>query len=64
MEDPSWKVAPFYLEEVRRQLIERFGEDMVYTGGLHVYTAVDLKHQDAAVKALRMGLVASEKRIV
>lgn len=62
MDDPSWKIAPFYLEEVRRQLIERFGEDMVYTGGLHVYTAVDLKHQDAAVKALRAGLVASEKR--
>ena len=62
MPDPSWEVAPFYMEEVRRELIARFGEDQVYNGGLHVYTAVDLKHQEAAERALRMGLVASERR--
>jgi penicillin-binding protein 1A len=61
MPDPSWEVAPFYLEEVRRELITRFGEDQVYNGGLHVRTAVDLKHQEAAERALRQGLVASEK---
>jgi penicillin-binding protein 1A len=62
MPDPSWEVAPFYLEEVRRELIDRFGEDQVYNGGLHVHTAVDLKHQEAAERALREGLVASERR--
>ncbi|MYL81629.1 PBP1A family penicillin-binding protein [Desulfovibrio aerotolerans] len=62
MADPSWEVAPFYLEEVRRELIDRFGEDQVYNGGLHVHSAVDLKHQEAAERALREGLVASEKR--
>ncbi len=62
MPDPSWEVAPFYLEEVRRELIDRFGEDQVYNGGLHVHTAVDLKHQEAAERGLREGLVASEKR--
>ena len=62
MPDPSWEVAPFYLEEVRRELIDRFGEDQVYNGGLHVHSAVDLKHQEAAERALREGLVASEKR--
>ncbi|MHC1713825.1 MAG: penicillin-binding protein 1A [Solidesulfovibrio sp.] len=62
MPDPSWEVAPFYLEEVRRELIDRFGEDQVYNGGLHVHSAVDLKHQEAAERALRDGLVASEKR--
>jgi penicillin-binding protein 1A len=62
MADPSWEVAPFYLEEVRRELIDRFGEDQVYNGGLHVHSAVDLKHQEAAERALRDGLVASEKR--
>jgi penicillin-binding protein 1A len=62
MPDPSWEVAPFYLEEVRRELIDRFGEDQVYNGGLHVRTAVDLKHQEAAERSLREGLVASEKR--
>ncbi|EHJ49331.1 penicillin-binding protein, 1A family [Solidesulfovibrio carbinoliphilus subsp. oakridgensis] len=62
MPDPSWEVAPFYLEEVRRELIDRFGEDQIYNGGLHVHTAVDIKHQEAAERALRDGLVASEKR--
>ncbi len=62
MPDPSWQIAPYYLEEVRRQLIERYGEDMVYSGGLHVYTAVDLRHQELAARALREGLTASEKR--
>jgi len=62
MPDPSWEVAPFYLEEVRRELIDRFGEDQVYNGGLHVHTAVDLKHQEAAERSLREGLVARKKR--
>ena len=48
MEDPSWKQGAYYLEEVRRQLISRFGEDQVYNSGLHVRTGVDLTHQVAA----------------
>ena len=62
MADPSWKVGSYYLEEVRRRLIERFGEEKVYSGGLNVYTAVDLKHQRAAEKAVQDGLRASTKR--
>ncbi len=62
MPDPSWKVGPYYLEEVRRWLVERFGESTVYNGGLHVYTAMNLKHQRAAEIALRSGLSASSKR--
>lgn len=62
MADPSWKVGSYYLEEVRRWLIDRFGEETVYTGGLNVYTAVDLKHQRAAEQAVREGLRASTKR--
>ncbi|MBF0480964.1 MAG: PBP1A family penicillin-binding protein [Desulfovibrionaceae bacterium] len=62
MPDPSWGVGAYYLEEVRRQLIERFGENTVYTAGLRVYTGVDLKHQAAAEAAMRRGLVESSKR--
>ncbi len=62
MENPSWKTGPFYLEEVRRQLIERFGEKKVYEGGLLVNTAADFKHLEAAQKALKSGLEASSKR--
>lgn len=61
-EDPSWKQGAYYLEEVRRWLINKYGEDAVYTGGLVVKTCADLKHLQAAKQALRQGLIASTKR--
>ncbi len=62
MTDPSWRHGPYYLEEVRRQLITMFGEDKVYEGGLIVNSNADIKHLDAAQSALRQGLVESTKR--
>ncbi|WP_147821059.1 penicillin-binding protein 1A [Salidesulfovibrio onnuriiensis] len=62
MPDPSWKVGAYYLEEVRRWLIDKYGEEQVYTGGMTVTTPCDLKHQDAAEKALHKGLEDSAKR--
>ncbi|THB69832.1 MAG: PBP1A family penicillin-binding protein [Desulfovibrio sp.] len=77
MEDPSWGQGAYYLEEVRRWLIENlneqdlaaqgieldaYGEDAVYECGLHVYTAMEPAHQEAAEAALRQGLEASTRR--
>ncbi|GAB6057653.1 penicillin-binding protein 1A [Desulfonatronum parangueonense] len=60
--DPSWRQGAWYLEEVRRELIARFGEEKVYNGGLKVQALVDLDHQAAAENALRGELVALGKR--
>ncbi|WP_045222729.1 penicillin-binding protein 1A [Desulfonatronum thioautotrophicum] len=60
--DPSWRRGAWYLEEVRRELIARYGEEKVYTGGLTVRTAADLRHQVAAEKAMRSELTALGKR--
>ncbi|WDA40770.1 penicillin-binding protein 1A [Erythrobacter sp. BLCC-B19] len=55
--------AGYYLEEVRRELIERFGEtaekgpNSVYAGGLWVRTSLDPQMQLAARDALREGLL-------
>ena len=55
--------AGYFLEEVRRQLMDRFGEtaedgpDSVYAGGLWVRTSLDTEMQDAARDALRAGLL-------
>ena len=38
----------FFKEHVRRELINRFGADRVYEGGLKVYTTIDLEMQRAA----------------
>ncbi|OEU69139.1 MAG: penicillin-binding protein [Desulfovibrio sp. S3730MH75] len=62
MEDPSWQAGPYYLEEVRRWLIDKYGEETVYNGGLNVVTACDLKHQVAADAAIRNGLESSTRR--
>lgn len=62
MPDPSWKVGAYALEEVRRQLLGRFGEEMVLAGGLTVRTSIDLKHQAIAEEALRRGLITVSKR--
>jgi penicillin-binding protein 1A len=62
MEDNSWKVGAYYLEEVRRFLIDKFGEDEVYQGGMTVETACELPHQIAADNAMRRGLSDVAKR--
>lgn len=54
--------AGYFLEEVRRDLIEKFGEtaddsaNSVYAGGLWVRTSLDPELQQAAAEALREGL--------
>ncbi|OCC23166.1 penicillin-binding protein [Croceicoccus estronivorus] len=55
--------AGYFLEEVRRQLIDRYGEKAedgphsVYAGGLWVRTSLDPQLQTAARNALRTGLL-------
>jgi penicillin-binding protein 1A len=55
--------AGYFLEEVRRRLIERYGEQAeegphsVYAGGLWVRTSLDPQMQTAAQRALRAGLI-------
>ena len=55
--------AGYFLEEVRRQLIARYGEqaedgpNSVYAGGLWVRSSLDTEMQSAAQKSLRDGLI-------
>jgi penicillin-binding protein 1A len=50
--------APYFAEEVRRQLLARYGEKGLYEGGLSVRTSLDPRLQAAADGALRQGLMA------
>ena len=49
-------LSPFFSERIRRELVERFGEDAVKKGGLSVYTTIDASKQEAAAKSLRNGV--------
>lgn len=54
--------APYYAEEVRRELVKKFGMDGVKQGGLSVRTSLDPKLQAAAETALQNGLMAYDRR--
>jgi penicillin-binding protein 1A len=50
--------APYFAEEVRRELLARYGDKALYEAGLSVRTSLDPRLQAASDKALRDGLVA------
>ena len=52
--------APYFAEEVRRDLLARYGEKVLYGAGLSVRTSLDEQLQAASDKALRTGLIAYE----
>jgi 1A family penicillin-binding protein len=52
----------WFKEEVRRELVARFGLDRVYEGGLAVYTTVDPKMQADAERLVNDALDAIEAR--
>ncbi len=54
--------APYFTEEVRRELVEKFGSKTLYEGGLSVRTTLDPVLQAKADKALREGLEALDRR--
>ena len=54
--------APYFAEEVRREVVAMFGEEMLYTGGLSVRTTLDPTLQTAARMALERGLEALDRR--
>ena len=53
----------FFVEEVRRYLMDHFGGDEVLTGGLTVHTTVDLEDQIEAWHAVRKGLRDHDRRM-
>ena len=55
-------VAPYFVEEVRRELEKKLGSEEVHSAGLRVYTTLDLDLQHAANEAVLAGLAAYERR--
>jgi penicillin-binding protein 1A len=53
--------APYFAEEVRRELVARYGEKPLYEGGLTVRTSLDPAMQKAADAALREGLIRYDR---
>ncbi|RZU42674.1 penicillin-binding protein 1A [Edaphobacter modestus] len=62
VEPPANSVAPYFVEEVRRQLEKEYGVEEVHGAGLRVYTTLDLDAQAVANKAVLDGAAAYERR--
>jgi penicillin-binding protein 1A len=61
------RVGGYFIEEVRRELLEKFGEDAddgphgIYSGGLWVRTSLDPRLQELTEGALRDGLMRYDR---
>ena len=60
----NWYIekVPYYTEHVRRYIEKKYGADMLYEGGLQIYTAVNIEMQKAARNAIDNGLRTLDKR--
>ncbi|MBN2465242.1 PBP1A family penicillin-binding protein [candidate division WOR-3 bacterium] len=54
-------IAPYFVEKVRRYMMEKYGADFVYRSGAVIYTTLDLDMQQAANLALHSHLHQVEK---
>ncbi|GAB4541766.1 MAG: PBP1A family penicillin-binding protein [Thermodesulfovibrionia bacterium] len=52
----------YFLEYIRKYLEDKYGLEMVYKGGLKVYTTINRNIQRTAVESLREGLRELDKR--
>jgi penicillin-binding protein 1A len=62
IETPANTEAPYFVEEVRRQLEKEYGVEEAHGAGLKVYTTLDLDLQRVANKAILDGTAAYERR--
>lgn len=54
--------ADYFVEQVRRELVDRYGQQGVTEGGLSVRTTLDTRYQMLAERVLREGLIAYDRR--
>ncbi len=61
-DDTETVAANYFAEEVRRELIARYGDKGLYQAGLSVRTSLDPALQSIADTSLRAGLIAYDQR--
>jgi penicillin-binding protein 1A len=59
---PKEKIAPYFVENIRKYIMEKYGSDVLYKEGLEVYTTLNIDMQKAARDAVERGLQELEDR--
>ena len=54
--------ARYYVEDIRKDVIDKLGFDNVYKQGLNINTPINLNLQKIATQSLREGLISYDKR--
>ena len=54
--------ARYYVEDIRKNIVDQFGFDKVYKQGFNIKTPLDLNLQNIATESLREGLIEYDKR--
>jgi penicillin-binding protein 1A len=62
VEDVFREFAPFFAEQVRRDVSARYGNEVLLNEGLRIYATMDSERQRAAQDAMFYGLLAVDKR--
>lgn len=62
VEDVFHEFAPYFTEEVRRDVVNRYGNPALLNDGLKIFTTMDSEKQRAAQEAVLSGLLAVDKR--
>ena len=60
--ETEYVTAEYFAEEVRRELMDRYGENKLYKGGLSVRTTLDPRLQKIADRVIKAGLETYDRR--
>ena len=60
--NPHKKTAPYYVEHIRRYLLQEYGESAVYREGLKVYLPTSIKNLKSGTDSTTLGLKEVDKR--
>jgi penicillin-binding protein 1A len=62
VEDVFHQFAPYFVEQVRKDVVNRYGNPELLKEGLKIFTTMDSERQRAAQDAMLHGLLAVDKR--
>ncbi|WP_224249034.1 penicillin-binding protein 1A [Hyalangium gracile] len=62
VEDVFHEFAPYFVEQARRDIVERYGNPALLDQGLKIFTTMDSERQRAAQEAVLTGLLELDKR--
>jgi len=55
--------APYFMEMVRKHVSDKYGDELLYNGGLSIYTTLDAAAQDSTEKSMAKLVRSLQKRL-